>query len=287
MISEDDPTTSGDPQVTAWSRRYLAFLGIASGFNTPDLALATRITRAHILAVPFENASCILRRRDHPSGPVPPLDPELVLTSWQRCEAGGVCFVVAEMVWRLLTALGYRAHQVLATISSPGTHQAVVVEIGGARYLVDAGNNALYLEPVPLNRPFEFHRAGLGFRFRPGADAAHWMQDRWQGGEWQPFCSYEMEPAGPEALDAACQRHHTPGCSWVMDQLRLGRCTEDGMAVYRDGSFTVYSADGKRRQEIAGETPLARLATDELRLPAALILESLRVQRDFGRAGPA
>ena len=60
------PAKAGLP---TWTDRYLALLGLER--EAPSLDALTRLVRAHVLNVPFENVTALLRRRDCPTGPVP------------------------------------------------------------------------------------------------------------------------------------------------------------------------------------------------------------------------
>ena len=71
------------------------------------------------------------------------------------------------------------------------------MELDGQRYLVDVGNGAPFLEPIPLDREFEVRHAGLRFRFRPAPDANVWLQDRWIEDGWQLFCRYLLDAPDP------------------------------------------------------------------------------------------
>jgi arylamine N-acetyltransferase len=236
-----------------------------------------RLTRAHICAIPFTNITAILRRRAHPAGPVPPIDPEALLETWERGCGGGVCFELAEMFSRLLVALGYRAYSVLALISFPGSHQAVLVELDGRAYLAEVSNGAPFFEPIPLDRAVEIRRAGLAYRFRPDEAADRWIQERLIDGVWEPFCTYDLRPPDPRQREAAYQRHHMPGESWVVGDLRLVRCREDEVYGLRSGRLTHFTPAAKRSEPVA-EGAYAQLAAGVFGmpgLPVAAALEAL------------
>lgn len=120
-----------------WTDRYLALLGVER--EAPSLEALTRLVRAHVLTIPFENVTALLRRRDCPTGPVPPMDLDLLLDTWERRAGGGICFELATMFSRLLASLGYDIYVVLAQVSLPNGHQAIHVTLDGKRYLVDLG----------------------------------------------------------------------------------------------------------------------------------------------------
>ena len=158
--------TSPDGAATGWVQPYLDFLGLAH--EAPGLDALTRLTRAHVLRVPFESVTSVLRRSGSPVGPVPPLDADVLLDAWIAGRSGGLCFEITHVFGRLLDALGYRCHPVLAFITFPGSHQAVLVELDGRRYLVDAGNGAPLFEPTLLDGTVEVSRFGLAYRYRAG-----------------------------------------------------------------------------------------------------------------------
>jgi arylamine N-acetyltransferase len=249
-------TESGN--ASGWVRRYLALIGVER--EAPSLDGLGRLIRAHVVTIPFENSSALLRRLAAGTGPVPPLDPEALLATWEARSAGGVCFEHAEMFGRLLGALGYSVMSVGAEITFPGSHQALLVDVGGARRLVDVGNGAPFFEPIPLDRPFEVWRSGLGYRFRADpADPGVWVQQRALEGGWKPFCRYPLRPQSAAERDLAYQRHHRAGETWVTGQIVLIRTGEGETLVFRDGDQTRYTANAKIAERAEDPAAWARL----------------------------
>ena len=130
-----------------WVSRYLRLLGVKR--EAVGLAALARLTRAHLLAVPFGNLTALLRYRAHRGGDLPPLDLDELLRQWEEGQGSGACFEVGSTFSRLLAALGYEAYCVPGTISFPGSHQAIVVAFGGERYLVELGSGSPFFEPIP------------------------------------------------------------------------------------------------------------------------------------------
>lgn len=274
---------SGTQAPAAWIDRYLHLLGVAHA--EPDLATLGRLAGAHLAAVPFENVTSILRRRAHLGRPVPPLDPDAILAAWEEKRSGGLCFEVADTFCRLLAALGFRARVVLGLITFLGSHQAVLVEVDGRRYLIDVANGAPFFEPIPLDGPVEVRRAGLAYRFRPGDAAETWLQERWIDDAWAPFCRYELGPSAPRAREAAYQRHHSLGTGWVVGNLTLVRCTEWEVCRLRDQEFTRFTAEGKQTEDVSEPGDRSRLAAAVFGLPGLPIEEGWRALADL-RATP-
>lgn len=217
--------------------------------------------------MPFENISSILRRDAAGDRPVPPLDLDDVLDTWTERRAGGVCFEVTAMVDRLLTELGYRTHPVLAQISFPGSHGANLVDLDGQRWLVDVGNGAPFVEPIPLDNVFEVRHAGLAYRFRPGGGSDLWLQDRWIDGAWDPFCRYRLLPPDPVERETAYQLHHTIGQSWVVDALVLLVSSADEVWSLRGRELRHFTVDGKTVEQLTDSTNFPALAASTFDLP--------------------
>ncbi len=259
-----------------WLERYLALLGARR--EPPTLDFLRRLTRAHVSRVPFENISSILRRAAAGSAPVPPLQYDSELDAWQQRRGGGLCFEVTDMFGTLLVELGFRTHRILAVISFPGSHQALVVQVGATRYLVDAGNGAPFFEPIPLREgePVEFSHVGLTYRFRP-ENYDRCIQDRLIDGTWRPFCTYDLAPADATDQATAYQRHHTLGQSWVVDTLTLVRCTDSEVVSLRDKSLSRFTASGKSVHEYASPEARRQAVAEVFDLPNAPIDRALRI----------
>jgi len=269
--------------MTEWTERYLALLGV--DVASPTLDGLRALAAVHPSRVPFENISAILRRRDREVGPVPPLDLDAILDAWCARRGGGVCFEVAAMVDRLLTELGYRTHPVLAQISFPGSHQANLVELDGRRYLLDVGNGAPFVEPIPLDAEFVVEHAGLRFRFHPAQTENVWLQDRWIDDTWQPFCTYPLHEPDPAVREAAYQEHHTIGKSWVVDALVLSVSSPDEVVSLRDRELRRFTAAGKTVEQLSDDTDYPALAAscfDLPQLPIEAALDALRARSSSG-----
>jgi arylamine N-acetyltransferase len=261
-----------------WVDRYLALLGV--GHPKPSLDALTSLIRAQFRAVPFENVTSLLRRIAHPDAPVPPVDPESLLASWEAGRGGGVCYEISTMFDRLLQALGYEARQVLAQISFPDGHQAIIVTLAGARYLVDVGTGSPIFRPITLEGTVELHHAGLSYRFGPADEPGYWQQDRLIEGEWTRFTLYDLGEPTEERRIAAYQRHHTFGESWVVDSLRMVRCEDAAVYSVTGNELTSFTPHGKRTDrltDLAAYQEMAKL----FHAPNLPLAEAMRERPDF------
>jgi arylamine N-acetyltransferase len=248
-----------------WTDRYLALLDIERA--APSRAHLDSIVRAH-RAITFESVSSLIRRHAAGSDPVPPLVLEDLLATWTARAGGGVCYEFGSMLGRLLEDLGYVAYPVLAQISFPGSHSALMAELDGRRLLVDVGNGQPILEAIDADMPFEIDRAGLRYRF--GRDAANGklIQERWSETGFKVFVTYESEAATPDEMEASYQRHHAlPPRTFVMENFRLVRCTDDEVIQLRDHEYTRYTASGRATEEVRGLARYRELVAGPFGLP--------------------
>jgi arylamine N-acetyltransferase len=274
-------------QNPSWTGRYLALLGVEREAPSPEAL--TRLVRAHVLTVPFENVTALLRRRDHPTGPVPPMDLDLLLDTWEQRAGGGICFELAAMFSRLLASLGYDIYLVLAQVSLPNGHQAIHVTLDGKRYLVDLGTGGPIFQPIPLDDlPFEIRHHGVGYRFRAG-DAPHQLlREALIQGDWRISCRYTLRPASDEDRDRGYQSHHAVNASWVTGTLTMTRSTTEAVYALKDSTLTRYTDTGKSVETIADPAGYVRLATEAYGLPHLPIHEALDVRAAFAKlaSGP-
>jgi arylamine N-acetyltransferase len=256
-----------------WTARYLKLVGLEPA--SPSLDWLRRFGEAHLRAVPFTNVTSVLRRHASTGETVPPLDVDALLDVWEQRTGGGVCFETAGMVFRLLRELGYDVHQVLGEITFPGSHQAVAARLREGPFLVDLGCGAPLPEPIPLLRDSEYHAAGLGYRFRPDLGTMTCVQDRLIDGAWTAHCRYDLRPASEEACDAAYQRHHIPGETWVLGTFTLVRYLGSEVIALREGRVTHYAADSKHSIELATHGEYERYFREDLGWPELPIAEAL------------
>lgn len=272
---EERPTDS-------WTDRYLAFLGLER--EPPSVAALTRLVRAQIESVVFENVTAIMRRATTGTGPVPPPDPDAMLDAWEAKRGGGVCFDLAPMFRRLLAGLGYEVTPILAQISFPGSHHGALVGVDGVRYLVDIGSGSPLVRPVVLGDTAEFEHVGLRFRLRPDGDA--YVRERHGDTGWNVGCRYLLTDASAEERHTAYQRHQLAGETWVVGNLTMVRVTPDALYRLRDDEMVSHTAAGAHVDRLdAGD--YARVAADVFGLPGLPVDAALATLAEIRRAKAA
>lgn len=248
-----------------WTSRYLALLDLERA--APTRARLDAIVRAH-RRVAFESVSSLIRRHAAGSGLVTPLVLDDLLETWAAGAGGGVCYEFGSMLGQLLAELGYVAYPVLARISFPGSHSALMAELDGRRLLVDVGNGQPIFEAIDADEPFEIDRAGLRYRFGREPASGKLIQERWSEGGFKTFVTYESTAATPDEMEASYQRHHAlPPATFVMQNFRIVRCTDDAVIQLRDHEFTRYTSEGRTTEAVHGLARYRELVGGPFGLP--------------------
>jgi arylamine N-acetyltransferase len=239
-------STTSDLQ---WTTQYLDLLAIKPA--QPSLEQLTNLIDAQFRTVAFENVTSLTRRFETGDGPVPEIDLDQLLSNWHAKTGGGVCYEIVTMFHQLLLNLGYDARLILAQISFPDGHQALVVSLDGTDWLVDVGTGSPVFRPITFTGEDAIACAGVQFRFRVDeTDPRYWLQERLIDGEWKRSCRYDLEPPSEARRTAAYQLHHTFGSSWVVDTLRMA-CWRNNIGYSITGNqLTILRERGKEQVQL-------------------------------------
>ncbi len=124
--------------------RYLSILGIETA--PPGLDHLTRLVRAQLTRVPFENISKLYLKKTQGASYIPSLEEHL--DGIERFSFGGTCYANNPYFSQLLRHLGYDVDMCGADMSKPDVHVVSIVRLEGREYLVDVGYGAPFYEPM-------------------------------------------------------------------------------------------------------------------------------------------
>ena len=210
------------PLTAAEVRRYLAVLGVERA--APGVTALRRLVRAQLLRIPFETVSKLWYLRRYALRDVPDLD--LYLDGIRRYRFGGTCYSNNLHLWRLLRALGYDATLCGADMpAGHDVHAAIAIGAGGREWLVDAGNAAPFLVPLPLDldRPHEVRWGDSCWLLRPRDGEGRSSVEVWHHGEHVHGYTLKPGQVAPETFDRVVRDSFRPQATF-MNAVLLVRC---------------------------------------------------------------
>jgi N-hydroxyarylamine O-acetyltransferase len=166
-----------------------------SGAAGPDLATLTRLHRAHIRAIAFENL-------DIQMGRTVTLDPDALQGKMVRQRRGGYCFEQNTLFMLALQSIGFtpeareaRVRQNTGGLVRPRTHMVLTMRCEGGEWLADVGfGGDGLLEPIALDgRSTE--QAGVVYRVATEGPVR--VLQRHIGGGWEDLYALMPDPVHP------------------------------------------------------------------------------------------
>lgn len=183
---------------------YLARIGF-EGAARPDLDTLTRLHRAHLSAIPYENLDVMLGRPGDTSA-AHAFDK---LVTRQR---GGWCYEMNGVLAWALDEIGFRVTRVAGAVHRThlgdeiiGNHLVLIVHLDHP-YLADVGFGDGLFDPVPLKEGL-ISQHGFDSRLVCAADGFWRYHNHQNGGA--PTFDFRAEPAAPELLARMCQHLRT------------------------------------------------------------------------------
>lgn len=117
-------------------------------YQKPSYNALSEIVSSHITCIPFENVSKIYYKNEFGQRSIPSM--EQFLNGIEYHSFGGTCYSNNYYLYKLLDYLGYNVKLCGADIKNPDVHIVNIVTINNKEYLVDVGNAAPFITPMPL-----------------------------------------------------------------------------------------------------------------------------------------
>jgi N-hydroxyarylamine O-acetyltransferase len=218
---------------------YLSRIGYDADLAPTGQTLAA-LHRAHVAAIPFENADIMLGRGI--AVDLPAIQDKLV-----RRGRGGYCFEHGQLLAAALEMLGYHVDRLLARVGDPRdarTHLVLRVRSGGQCWLADTGFGTGLVEPLPFGDTSAHAQYGWTYRLHADGDRSWTLQEQ-QGNSWTTLYWFDDQPQYP--ADILVANHFTstyPGSSFVRqlvvirkDTYGLRRLTGRRLTITRPGTL--------------------------------------------------
>lgn len=265
-------TLFDEPQVEALLRR----LELAP--EVPSVPALTRLIRAWLGRIPFQNVTMLARARRAPTLEEIRDD---VLSG-----RGGPCGVMNPAMAALLHRLGYDVCLISGSMQAPDCHIALLLRLADVDWWLDVGNGHPYLEAVALGDEQVRHHAGLRWRIRarePGFYAVeHLVPD---ADDWKCSYTFRPEPHPFSFFEGMIHSHYTqPGYGPFLMGLRLIRYPRGQIDAVRD-HLRLRGSDVVVREILPDESSVVAAAQEiagDADLPLQSALDVLRSYRSIG-----
>ncbi|MEO8465327.1 MAG: arylamine N-acetyltransferase [Gammaproteobacteria bacterium] len=218
------------------------------GERAPTLSTLRALQAQHLLAVAFENLDTLAGRTVR-------LDAESLQHKLVAAGRGGYCFEHNLLFSHVLRMLGFTVTALAARVvwERPAdmlrarTHMLLLADLDGERYLCDVGFGGL-TPTAPLCLVPGAEQATSHETFRVLHEPPEFVVQARVGGEWKPLYRFDLQPQQQvdiEVLNFYVAEHED---SPMRGRLVAARVAPDRRFALRDGTFSVYYADGQREQ---------------------------------------
>ncbi|GGC18482.1 N-hydroxyarylamine O-acetyltransferase [Novosphingobium marinum] len=254
-------------------KAYLARIGMSSP-PRPDAEGLAQIQAAQRRAIAFENLDIMLGRGIA-------VGSDAVFEKIVASRRGGYCFEQNRLFADMLEATGFAVRPLLARVrmglaagfTPPRTHTLLLVDLGGVRWIADAGFGGSYLPPLPL-RDGAHAETGDGARHRlravgmPGTLEGEWMLERSGNpqatdgraadtGDWQQQYSFDLSLVAPDDLEQ-CNHWTSTRAETRFTTLHIASIAlPDGFASMVDRELTVHRGGETTKRSIADPSDYA------------------------------
>lgn len=227
-------------------REYLERIGLAEEIR-PDLEGLRTLTRAHLLAVPFENLHVQLGR---------PVTTEIgpIYDKIVRQRRGGWCFEMNGLFGWALAQLGFDVTRTAAGVmremggdTTVGNHLTLQVQLPEGLYLADVGFGDGPIAPFRVTGG-EFSDGRFGFSLSQPEDGWWRMHNHPYGGA-KSF-DFRLASADESLLAKKCAWLQTWPESIFVQNLVCQRHTAEGVAVLRGRTLRQVTPQGIARERL-------------------------------------
>merc|ERR1712212_688275 len=204
---------------------YLAHIGY-TGSKEPTKANLAALHSCHLLAVVFENISCIIGEKIK-------LDPDWIFEKIAKRGRGGFCFELNGVFHWLLKSLGYNVRMVSAAVAAPTPtgfsfptdHLVNLVKIEDCQFLCDVG---LVSIPPPTGCTVWWERREGQLTFRSG---------RQDSGAPSAGLTSSQRGCSQTLRRSANTTRQNPRPTWQATQLLPDTCLEGSLSLCLGRAF--------------------------------------------------
>jgi N-hydroxyarylamine O-acetyltransferase len=246
---------------------YMSRIGIAGVDLHPNLETLSRLQRAHLLTVPFENLDIHWKR------PIV-LHEEKFFAKIVSDRRGGFCYELNGLFNTVLRSIGFQTRLISARVFNGKEfgpefdHMAIIVTIDGNAYLADVGFGSFTLEPLRFVPDVEqTDREGI-FVIRKFDDKYFEVVKR-ADDTWIPEYIFEDISHEVSEFEEMCDfQQYSPDSHFRKGRL-CSIMTESGRKTLTDKSFIVTENGNKTETPVLSDSEFYRLLEQEFSIAPA------------------
>lgn len=247
--------------------RYLDVLRIPR--REPSLGALSEVVSAHLIRVPFENISKVLRKLAGQGAVFPTL--EEYLAGIEQYGFGGTCYTNNYYLFQLLSHLGYQIKLCGADMEGfpPNVHMVSMVELDGREYMVDVGYGAPFWEPIPRDSADDVSvRFGQNeYILKPQDSAGRSHLESYRDGELIHGYIAKPAPLELQSFSEVIQRSFTDEARF-MNNLSLSLFGENESYSIRNFSVVEAKGDSVTVELLQTVEELQNIVLERFRFPA-------------------
>jgi len=253
--------------------KYLALLGLE--LEPPTFDYLSRLVRAHLSRIPFENISKLLYLQRDGRRAIP--DFKTYLDAAENFHFGGTCYSNNPYLCLLLRKLGFEVELNGADMQNPDVHIVIRVRVDGREYLVDVGYAAPFLEPMPtdLNSDFVVELGISRYVLRPRDEQGRSRMDLYRNGELAHTYIVKPIPREHGFFAPAIEDSYRPTATF-MNSLLLTRYSRERSVVIYNYGLTEFNGTAATVSRLKDRKQLVTAIERHFGIPQALADEALQ-----------
>jgi arylamine N-acetyltransferase len=258
--------------------RYLAILGLEA--EPPSRRALSRLVRAHLIRVPFENISKLFLRKRQGAETIPSL--EEYLDGIERFNMGGTCYANNTSFYLLLRQLGYEVKLCGADMSQADVHVVIMVRVDGREYLVDVGYAAPFYEPMPrdLEENLVMAYGGDEWVLEPQDDSGRSRMLQYRRGLLDHGYLAKPNPRSPDFFSDVIRGSYD-GDSTFMNAVGMVRFFDDRLVRIHNLTLIEATRETARVRELADRDVLVAAIRKFFGIPGAIVEMALDGMGEF------
>lgn len=252
------------------------------GTLDPSVETLRGLHEAHVLTVPFENLDVHLGR------PIS-LAPSVLFRKIVHERRGGYCYELNGLFAVMLERLGFAVRRLMARVLSgaapvrPRSHEVLLVEAGGERWIADVGfgGNGL-IAPLPLRDGHDERQYADRFRVvgHRDAEAPAFTLQHDLAGSWHDLYEFTLEQYRPEDyIVANYYNSHSPDSLFVRHVI-CTKPTRQGRVMLLDQKLKIRTKDGTHQVTVAHPDDVRALLKEHFGIDQGEIAEGLAKRWD-------